>query len=308
MNEARYRQTEEKFWAWAGITPSEQMTQLPRHHVRVRVQVAGQGAPILFVHGAPISGSAWLPVVPHLDGFRCYLLDRPGTGLSDPLPAPLSVETLPAFADSFIVDVLDALGLARAHLVVHSFGGYLGLRAAAAHPERFDRMVQAGCAAFVPNLSVPPFVRLMTIGLVRQIVNALPPNELSEKMLLRQIGHGASLDAGRIPQPFLDWHLAMQRDTDTMRNEGDMIGRLGSPRGFDPALTLSETLLRSVAVPTLFLWGEEDGFGGPKTARGVAGLLPKAELELLPRSGHLPWLDDPGHVARAAAAFLGSGA
>jgi pimeloyl-ACP methyl ester carboxylesterase len=304
MNETRYRQAEKKFWAWAGITPSEQWAQLTPNGVRVRVQVVGQGAPVLFVHGAPVSGSTWAPLVRHLDGFGCFLVDRPGTGLSDPLTPPLDVETLPAFGDSFIVDVLDALGIARAHLVGHSFGGYLGLRAAAAHPERIDRMVLVGCPAFIPGISLPPFMRLMTIGLARQILSVLPPNERAEKMIFRQIGHGASLDAGRIPQPYLEWNRALQRDTDTMRNEGDTIGRLGSPRRFDPSLTLTAIQLRAVGTPTLLLWGEDDGFGGSATARGVAELLPNAELELLPRSGHLPWIDDPVNVAHRIAAFL----
>jgi pimeloyl-ACP methyl ester carboxylesterase len=304
MNEARYRQAEQQFWSWAGATPSERWVQLARQRVRLRVQVVGEGAPVLFVHGAPNSGSTWTPLMTHLRGFRCLLLDRPGTGLSDPLPAPLSAGTLPAFADTFIVDVLDALGIGRAHLVVHSFGGYLGLRAAAAHPERVDRMVLIGSPAFVPGISVPPFVRLMTLGIVRQIVNAVPPNERSEKMIFRQIGHGASLDAGRISQPFLDWYRANQRDTDTMRNDGEMIGRLGSLRGFDPALTLTLEQLGAAVAPTLFLWGEDDGFGGAATARRVAELLPHAELELLPRSGHLPWIDDPVHIATATAKFL----
>jgi pimeloyl-ACP methyl ester carboxylesterase len=304
MNEARYRQAEKKFWAWAGVSPSEQWARLARSGARVRVQVVGDGAPILFVHGGPNSGSTWAPLMPHLEGFRCLLVDRPGTGLSEPLPASLNVETLPTFGDTFIADLLDALEVRRAHLVVSSLGGYLGLRAAAAHPERFDRMVQMACPAFAPGMTVPPFMRLMTIGLFRQVLSVVPPNERANKMIFRQIGHGASLDARRIPQPFLDWYLALQRDTDTSRNEGDLIGRLGSPLGFDPGLTLTESLLRSVVVPTLFLWGEDDGFGGPATAQKVAALLPNAELELLPRSGHLPWIDDPVHVGRATAAFL----
>jgi pimeloyl-ACP methyl ester carboxylesterase len=89
-----------------------------------------------------------------------------------------------------------------------------------------------------------------------------------------------------------------------MRNEGDTIGRLGSPRRFDPSLTLTAIQLRAVGTPTLLLWGEDDGFGGSATARGVAELLPNAELELLPRSGHLPWIDDPVNVAHRIAAFL----
>ncbi len=304
MNAARYRVAEARFWAWTGAHPTELWVQLAHSHVRVRVQAVGDGPTVLFVAGAPYSGSIWAPLVRQLSGFRCLLVDRPGTGLSEPFPVALSVETLPVFADTFIGDVLDALEIARASLVAHSFGGYLGLRAAAAQRERIDRIVLVGCPAFVPHMSIPLFMRFMTVGLMRRMLNALPPNERAEKMILRQIGEGASLDAGLIPRAFLDWSRAHQRDTDTMRNDGDLIGSLGSPRGFDPVITLTESLLRSVAAPTLFLWGEDDGFGGAAVARDVAGLVPSGRLELLPRSGHLPWIENAVEVARLTAAFF----
>src|SRR6185436_96738 len=99
------------------------------------------------------------------------------------------------------------------------------------------------------------------------------------------------------PEAMLDWAFSLQRDTDTMKNDGDLIGTAGGIRGFDPTLTFDDALVKSVETPTLFLWGDNDPFGSADAARAFVALLPNAELVLLPGSGHLPWFDDPAALA-----------
>jgi pimeloyl-ACP methyl ester carboxylesterase len=189
-------------------------------------------------------------------------------------------------------------------VVASSFGGHLALRSAAAEPERFGRMVQMACPALSPGEQAPPFMRLLKIGWLRKILNTLPPNPRANRSILRQIGHGASLDAGRIPQSFFDWYLELQRHTDTMRSDGKLIATTLKERA---RLTLGDGLLASVGVPTLFLWGEDDTFGGADVAHHLVAQLPDAKLRMIPAAGHLPWLDDPAAAARATTAFFGSG-
>ena len=160
------------------------------------------------------------------------------------------------------------------------------------------------CPAMVPGMKTPPFMRMMSMAWFRRLTGLFPPNQRVGDSILRQIGHGASLDAGRIPQFFSDWYLDLQRYTDTMENDGEMIGAAASLRGFDPAVTLPDDLISSVAVPTLFLWGEDDGFGGRDVAENVVSLMPNAELVMLPESGQLPWLDFPDDIGRRTRAFL----
>src|SRR6185503_5068467 len=140
MDEQRYREAERALWEWAGVQPTEQRVRLEPFGVTVRVQEAGEGPPVLFIHGGPNAGSTWVPLVGHMAGFRSIVLDRPGTGLSDPYP--VDEQTLPAFADGLVASVLDAVSVDRAHVVGSSFGGFLALRSAAATPDRVSRMVQ----------------------------------------------------------------------------------------------------------------------------------------------------------------------
>jgi 2-hydroxy-6-oxonona-2,4-dienedioate hydrolase/4,5:9,10-diseco-3-hydroxy-5,9,17-trioxoandrosta-1(10),2-diene-4-oate hydrolase len=304
VDEVKYREAEELLWQGVGYEPSEQVITLATTGTKARVQLVGDGPPVLFIHGGPNAGSTWAPIVDAFDGYTCLLIDRPGTGLSEPFPGVSAPEVMFRFGDRFVDDVLVGLGLDRAHVVASSFGGYLALRSAAATPHRFDRMVQMACPAMVPGMLTPPFMRLMSMTWFRRLTGALPPSPKVSDNILRQIGHGKSLDAGRIPQPFKDWYLDLQRYTDTMKNDGEMIGAAASLRGFDPAITIPDELLSSVTVPTLFLWGEDDGFGGRDVADNVVALMPNAELVMMSESGHLPWLDFPDEIGRQTRAFL----
>lgn len=302
MNERAYRASEARIWDDAGRRPTESFVELPRIGVRIRVLEVGEGDPVLFVHGGPNAGSTWAPMVAHLDGYRCIVVDRPGTGLSEPFR--IDRDNLDLFGRRFVGDVLDGVGLESAHLVASSFGGQIAIRSAAAEPDRVQRMVQMACPAFAPGMRIPPFMRLLTIGAVRRLVNGLPPNERAGDAILRQIGHGASLDAGRIPQTFKNWYMDLQRHTNTYENDTAMIGRLGTPLGFDQKLTLTDATLGAVQAPTLFLWGEDDGFGGEEVARSMIERMPAASLVMMPDAGHLPWLDAPNWTAEATARFL----
>ncbi len=300
MNEIKYREAEKRLWDSYGLTPRETMVTLPRIGVTVRVQEVGQGDPVLFIHGGPNAGSTWAPMVKHLTGLRCLLVDRPGTGLSD--HHEVTADTIAEFGARFVGDMLDGLGVDRAHLVVSSFGGHLALRSAAVEPERIRRMVQMAAPAAGPGQKLPPFMKLMAFGMIRRAMGVLPPSRMASENILRQIGHGVSLDEGRIPDVFWDWYLALGRYTNTMRNDGELIGRHFVPNL--ERIALSDQLLGSVRVPTLFLWGEDDGFGGEDAARLTVNLMPQADLVMIPHSGHCPWLDEPELIARATLEFL----
>lgn len=253
MDERAYRQAEQRLWASVDVAPTERRVTLPRLGVAVRVQEVGDGPPVLFVHGGPNAGAGWAPLIGELDGFRSLLIDRPGTGLSEPLA--IDRGNVAEVGDTFVADVLDALELDRAHVVASSFGGFLALRSAAATPQRVERMVQMACPAGAPGMGMPGFMKALVAPGLGRLVSALPASERAARMTLRQIGHAKSLDAGGIAAAVVDWFVALQRHTDTMRHEARLIAGLGSLRGWADELTLTDALLARVTTLTHFLWG-----------------------------------------------------
>lgn len=302
MNEQLYREAEQKLWQDAGAIPTEHFFHVPVAGGKVRVQEVGEGPPILFIHGGPSAGSEWAFLVARLPGFRCLLLDRPGTGLSE-APA-VHKSRLDDFVERLVPELLDALGIERADQVVSSFGGYVALRAGVATPLRIGRVVQMGAPPGVPGGTVAGFMRILALPGLHRLLSALPASEKQILSMLRQIGHGASLDAARIPRSFLDWKLALMRHTPTLRSDLGMVASAITLRGFAREFLLDESFLARVETPTYFLWGEDDAFGNSDVARNLVGAMPNAELELMPEAGHLPWLDDPDRAAAVVSRFL----
>lgn len=304
MNEPAYRAAEQRLWRSLGVAPVERFIHLERNDVAVRIQELGTGLPILFIHGANTSGATWATLAAKLNGFRCLILDRPGTGLSQHLGRRIDRASLPEIADTLVDDILDALDLPTAHLVATSLGGYVALRAAAASPERIDRMIQFSWPLGAPIPNLPWFLRLMAVPGLSRVVASVPANERSVRMLFGRLGHGPKLEDGRITQEDLDCYLAMLRHTDTMRNEIGPARALISPIRGLAALDLTDEVLSKVTCPTLFIWGSRDVFGGPDAAQQLVARIPNAELELMPDAGHSPWLDDIEYCASAVTDFL----
>jgi 2-hydroxy-6-oxonona-2,4-dienedioate hydrolase len=307
MDERRYRDAERALWHEAGITPSEQRIHLTRNDVEVRVLEVGAGPPVLFVHGGPgAAGSSWSHLAARLPQFRCLLLDRPGTGLSDPHPLDDAL-AVRREAETLVADVLDGLDLERAHVVGSSHGSYVALLSAAATPDRVDRTVHLGCPGFVEGMALRGADRLLLLPGVPRLFSRLPTSERGMRSILRQLGHGRAVDEGRVTQPFIDWSVALQQHTDTMRNELISIGNMGTYRhGFAASLTIDRALTATVRSPSYFLWGDRDPYGDEEVARGLVDAMPSAELEMTAGAGHLCWLDDVDHAAGAIATHLRS--
>jgi pimeloyl-ACP methyl ester carboxylesterase len=109
MDLESHRGVEQALWASFGATPVDRYIEVGPDLVRHRVQVLGDGPPLVFVHGTSVTGTCFAPLAARLGEQRCLLLDRAGCGFSDRLPARLDLVGFRAFADRYVADVLDAL-------------------------------------------------------------------------------------------------------------------------------------------------------------------------------------------------------
>src|SRR4051812_48169524 len=99
---------------------------------------AGEGPPVLLIHGYGDTSDGWRRVVPGLlKDHRVVALDMPPFGRSG---KPLHGDKLLDFYDEFFPEFLDELGLDRFTLIGHSLGGAVSLRLACEHPERIERL------------------------------------------------------------------------------------------------------------------------------------------------------------------------
>jgi len=299
----RYRQAERALWAHYGLNPAERWVELKQPPARLRLLETGSGAPVLFVHGTAGPGS-WPALIRELRGFRCLVLDRPGWGLSSAVD--FVGHEYQALVADMLRGVLDGLGLERAHVVGGSIGDVWALRLAARHPARVNRVVLLGGGPVVPQVRVPPVIRLIASPAGALMVR-MPANPQRVRSILRNSGHGASLDAGRFPESFIDWRVALERDTHSMRNEREMVRAVVRGNNWRPGLTFDDAELAAIERPTMCVYGTADPVGTADLWRHVTELVPRGKLVVLNGLGHQPWLDDPSGVAAEVDGFLADG-
>ena len=132
-------------------TPDERFADLPGfpcepHYrevdgLRLAHVDEGEGAPVVFVHGEPTWSFLWRKVIPPVRdaGYRCIAPDHAGFGRSDK-PTDPAWYSYDRHSELF-AQLLEHLDLREATVVVHDWGGPIGLRAAVEHPDRIARMV-----------------------------------------------------------------------------------------------------------------------------------------------------------------------
>lgn len=307
MDAARYRAAEGKFWASEGLAPTEHVVRMAGRAPPVRLQRVGGGPPVVLIHGVNTAGAVFAPLVAGLGAFDCIVIDRPGCGLSDPASRNMrDVAAFAAFADDMVVDLLDALGLERAHLVGTSLGGYFAIRTAAAHADRIASVSLLGWPVGAPNGHLPLVMRVGGVRPLGKLMARLPAPEAAMKPMLSRIGLHQAVQGGRVSDEMVRWFHSLLRDTETMRNE-----LMGTPpiihplRGMNDDILHTDVLLSAVRPRVQLLWGDADPFGDVGVARDFAGKFSDSGLSVRVGSGHAPWIDEPEAVAQAVAAFIG---
>lgn len=286
-----YRTAEARLWAEAGVVPREQFIEISTPKARLRVVEVGppDGPPVLFIPGTAGVGPSWSKLVRELPGVRALLLDRPGWGLSSPIVWHQPYDELTV---EIIRAVADGLGLERFDVVGASVGNVWALRAAAAMPSRIGRVVLLGGGPMAPEQTPPPFFKLL-VSPIGAVLVRLPQKAARIRSILESLGHGPSLADGRISDAYLDWRVAFDNETPSMRHERSMVRTLIKGGRFVPRLTFSETALRAVQQPVLMAWGSSDPIGSAELWRRFVAQLPNGQLEVVDGAGHIPWLDQP---------------
>jgi pimeloyl-ACP methyl ester carboxylesterase len=257
------------------------------------VMEAGQGPPVLLVHGLGATKASFLPTIGALaPRHRVLALDLPGFGDS---VKPLTASYDARFFARAVVALLDALEIDRASVVGNSMGGRVAIELGLDHAERVHRLVLlAPALAWLRDRRWAPFLRLVPpqLGLLQPA-----PRALVEPVVRRLVpGAEEGWTAAGVDE-FLRSFLEARGRAAFYAAARNIL--LEEPHGRDGFWTR----LGHLRAGSLFVWGRRDQLVPPAFARHVRRVLPAAShLEL--DCGHVPQLERPLVVHDAMARFL----
>jgi pimeloyl-ACP methyl ester carboxylesterase len=270
-----------------------------RRHVHVIE--AGEGVPVLFLHGSNTSSLSLMPLFEQLEGVRAIAVDRPGFGLSEPVRVPR--ERFRDAAIEFLDELLDELELERPALAGNSMGGTWALWYALARPERVGRLVLLGSAPLLPGTRVPPPLRVAAAPVIGDLLaRVVKPNARMVVRLMSSMGEKDTIV--RYPD-LIESLVAAARDPIASAVNLAELRAAISAFGFRRSLRVHPDELRRLSAPTLLIWGDHDPVGAVEAAQTAAGLIPEAQLEALP-AGHVPYLGHPERVSELLSRFVRS--
>jgi pimeloyl-ACP methyl ester carboxylesterase len=256
---------------------------------RMAVDVRGEGDPIVFIHGLGGSMNAWTPLLPALGRWRCVRPELPGAGRSSkayalgeatPHRGQLSAEV----HAQAVLRVCEALGIARAHVVGHSFGTIIAQHLAALEPSRVRSLALFGAMA-------------EPVPAMRDNMRARAATAREQGMfdIAEAISTAALSASSRESMPLT---VAYVRDSISAQD----------PEGFARnCLALAEARaarLELIRCPVLVVNGDEDVVTPLSGARQLADRLADARVEVLGRCGHWPTLERIPESQRLLRDFL----
>lgn len=294
---------EQRLFDHYGLQAQTHYIDLKQTPIRLRVLEFGSGQPLVIVPGGEGAGFQWAALIAQLKGHRIILINRPGAALSDyvdhrqvPL-RQLAVDT--------ISSVMDAFDLQNAPIMCHSMGGLWSMWFTLAQPDRVSRMVQLGCPASILDTNPPFFMRLMTIPGVSPIMSRLlAPKDIDSALnSLRAMGSTETAIQAHPRELKEAVYYFAQLPTFRPARE-TLLQSVVTLAGAKDQLRLDENELKQIMQPVLFIWGDNDPFGGLDVARQVVTIMPNAQLREV-SSGHQPYLDVPEACGKFIGAFLG---
>jgi pimeloyl-ACP methyl ester carboxylesterase len=262
-------------------TPSERVGEFfeTEDGARIFYEVAGDGPPMLLLHGYPLSGALFARVRDALQSDHTVLtVDHRGYGLSE---APEIPDNVKVYAEDALA-VMTHLGFDAAIIGGMSMGGPVTLSMYEMSPERFTGMVLIDTSAAA---AAPPEAGLWngTAEVARSIgkepiITALLPDMLTGET--------------RLNEPAIsDYLKAVMEGSSVEGFIGGAVALAERPDFTD--------MLPKINVPTLVIVGLEDSLYAVQVARNMAEQIPDADLAIIPGGSHAAIFEAPGLVASA---------
>ena len=250
---------------------------------RVYWEESGAGAPLLLIMGLGYSHEMWHRTRPVVSAhYRTILFDNRGVGKSD---VPQGAYSIAQMADDTAA-VLDAAGVANAHVFGLSMGGMIAQEFALKYPERVNRLV-LGCTACGGRNSIPAAQNVLDVVMARA---GMTPEEGAEAMV-------PYIYDNSTPRERIEEDLAIRR-----RCYPTAAGYMGQVQAI--LAWTSFDRLAGIRAPTLIIHGDTDQLVPPGNAPILAEAIAGSGLAMLPHASHLFVTDQPDASHRAVLTFL----
>lgn len=262
--------------------------------VRTRLVEAGPregGEAMAFVHGNPGSADDWVRLAGAVGaaGTRAVAFDLPDFG---------ETEAAPGFEHStrgyagFVGEALAALGVERVHLVLHDFGGPIGLAWVAANPDALASITLID-TGILPGYRWHTLARIWRTPVLGEIFQAMTTRRGFKLIVNRNEPRG-------LPPEFVE-EMYDHADKRTRRAILELYRATDDPGEQSAELV---ALMAPRDLPALVIWGEGDAYLAPSFAHRQRDAFPSADVHVLPASGHWPYADAPETVERLLLEFL----
>lgn len=277
---------------WSSVNTTEFRTHyLDVGPWRTRVLEAGEGEPLVLMHGSGGHLEAYMHNLAALAAhFRVIAYDFPGHGYSTMATADLE---LPTYVEH-LLGLMDLLGLEKAHLDGESLGGWVALKFASCYPDRVDRIVLNTPGGTMANPEVMEQIRLLSQGAA--------DDPTADRIRTR-----------------LEWLMA---DRASVTDELVELRRLvyaqpGFARSMQHILCLQNPEIRrrnlitdeelsAVTCPTLVLWTSDDPSGPAQAGRDMAEKIRGADFAFIANAGHWPQWEQTEQFDKLMLDFLGA--
>ncbi|WP_030912445.1 alpha/beta fold hydrolase [Streptosporangium amethystogenes] len=263
----------------------------------LRYHEAGEGPPLLLLHGSGPGVTGWRNFRGNLavlaEHFRCLILEFPGFGVSDPTGEHPMVGGRTA-----VTRFLDGLGLQQADVIGNSMGGAIGAQVAMAYPDRVRRLVTIG--GIGKNLFSP--------GPGEGIRLLMDFTEEPTRERLIQWLDSMVYDRSLVTEELIEERWALATEPATLAGARQMYGKAAFAAGA-AAAAASDTppywaMLHKIKAKTLITWGRDDRVSPVDMAILPMRTIPDVEVHIFSDCGHWVMIEQKAAWESVVLAFL----
>lgn len=281
----------------SSLTYESTLRELATDSGVLRYHEAGEGPPLLMLHGSGPGVTGWRNYRGNLatfaEHFRCLVLEFPGFGVSEPTDQHPMVA-----APASVLRLLDGLGLHQVDVIGNSMGGIVAAQVAAAHPDRIRRLVTIG-------------------GLGRNLFSPGPgegikllvefTEEPTRERLVRWL-HSMVYDPAMVTDELIEERWAQATEPETLASARRLYGRKALESRAAAAATSDAppywAMLHKIRARTLITWGRDDRVSPLDMALIPMRTIPDAELHVFPDCGHWAMIEAKEAWEATVLAFL----